>query len=64
LLETTFTLGVHVAFSTEEGKKDGEEYERVRCCPEDEGDPDAEVVDFEDLDSESVKSIYWETLRW
>jgi hypothetical protein len=49
LFEAAFALGVDVAFAAEEGEEDGEEDEGVGGCPEDEGDPDAEVVDFENL---------------
>jgi hypothetical protein len=49
LLEAALALRVDVAAAAEEGEQDGEEDEGVGGGPEDEGDPDAEVVDFEDL---------------
>jgi len=49
LFEAAFAFWVDVAFATEEGEEDGEEDEGVGGSPEDEGDPDPEVVDFEDL---------------
>jgi hypothetical protein len=49
LLEPALGFGVDVAFTAEEGKKHGEENESVCRRPEDESNPDAEVVYFEDL---------------
>jgi hypothetical protein len=49
LFEATVAFWVHVAASANEGQENGEEDEGVRGGPENEGDPDAEIVDFEDL---------------
>ena len=49
LLQTALRFRVDVALSAKKGEQHGEEDEGVGCSPEDEGDPDAEVVYVEDL---------------
>jgi hypothetical protein len=49
LFEAAFALGVDIASASEEGEENGEEDESVSRGPEDEGNPDAEVVYIEDL---------------
>lgn len=50
LLEPALTLRVDVAAATDQAEQDREEDEGVCRGPQDECDPDAEVVDFENLD--------------
>lgn len=49
LLKPTFALRVDVASTADEAEKHREENQSVRGGPQDEGHPDAEIVDFEDL---------------
>lgn len=49
MLETTFRLGVHVAFSANKAEEDGKKNEGMGRGPKNESNPDAEVVDFKDL---------------
>ena len=49
LLQTPITLRVHITSSTYQTKQYRKKNQRVCCRPKDEGDPYAEVVDFEDL---------------
>jgi hypothetical protein len=51
LLKTAFTLWVHITLSSNETEKDREENEGMCRGPQNESDPHAEVVDFEDLES-------------
>jgi hypothetical protein len=49
LLQPAITLGIHIPPSTNQAKQNRKQDECVRGGPDDEGDPDAEVVDVEDL---------------
>lgn len=49
LLQPAIALRVHISLSTEQAQQHGEQDQSVRRCPDDERDPDAEVVYFEDL---------------
>jgi hypothetical protein len=49
LFEAAFALRVNIASASEEGEENGEKDESVGRSPEDEGNPDAEVVYIEDL---------------
>jgi hypothetical protein len=49
LFKPAFRLGVDIAFAAKEGEQNREKYERMSRCPEDECNPDTEVVYFENL---------------
>lgn len=49
LLQPAFALRVHIPPASKQAQQNGKQDERVRGRPQHEGDPDAEIVDFEDL---------------
>lgn len=49
LLQSTITLRINVSLATHQAQQHRKKDKRMRGCPQDERDPDAEVVDIKDL---------------